>query len=265
MRIAQPQFDLEVFFNRVRAAPVRVLMLDYDGTLAPFHIDPARATPYPGVVPLLDAIMDNGATRLVIVSGRLTKDLIPLLDLKRLPELWGSHSWERLQENGEYVTPSLRPRALELLVTADEWITEVESLGARTERKPACLAIHWRGLANLRINNIKTKVCDKWEEFAHDDELTWHEFDGGVELRAAGHDKGDVVHALAVEAGPDAALAYLGDDQTDEPAFKTIPEHGATVLVRPHYRRTNARFWIRPPGGLRGFLARWNQHTGGPS
>lgn len=239
-------------------------MLDYDGTLAPFQIDPAKAVPYPGVVPLLDAVMAGDTTRLVIVSGRLAKEIVPLLGLKRQPELWGSHGWERLRESGAYDASVMNPRALELLAAADESITAaVEALGARIERKPACVAIHWRGLSRSRVGSISAKVASACEQFIGGGDVAWHEFDGGIELRAAGQDKGDVVRSLAVEAGPDAALAYLGDDRTDEAAFAAMPDHGATVLVRPHYRLTTARYWIRPPGGLRDFLARWRDAAGG--
>ena len=47
---------LHDFWAALAAAPTAALLLDYDGTLAPFHIDPAEARPYPGVEPLLDRI-----------------------------------------------------------------------------------------------------------------------------------------------------------------------------------------------------------------
>jgi trehalose 6-phosphate phosphatase len=262
MQTLNSQFNLENFFARVRTASPRVLMLDYDGTLAPFQIDPARATPYPGVAPMLDAIMDTGRTRLVIVSGRWTKDLIPLLGLKHLPELWGSHGWERRRTSGDYVIPRIRPRALELLVTADDWIAEIETLGARTERKPASVAFHWRGLPDAQIKDIRAKLFEKWRELDRANELAWHDFDGGIELRVAGQDKGDVVRTVAAEAGPNAVLAYLGDDLTDEDAFKAMPERGATILVRPQFRPTAADLWIRPPEELLEFLTRWHEAAG---
>jgi trehalose-phosphatase len=263
MQTPDPKFDLEVFFARVRTAAARVLLLDYDGTLAPFRINPAEAVPYPGVIPLLDEIQQAGHTRVVMVSGRWTKDLVPLLDLKRTPEIWGSHGWERLQPHGEYNVGRISPSALEILVTADEWIAEIEALGGRCERKPAALAFHWRGLENTRIASIRDKVFEKWKELGYVNGLAWHDFDGGIELRVAGHDKGDVVRTLVAEVGSGGVFAYLGDDLTDEPAFKAMPDAGAAILVRPQFRPTAASFWIRPPEELLEFLARWHQEAGG--
>jgi trehalose-phosphatase len=69
----------------VRTARHRALLLDYDGTLAPFQIDPARAEPYPGVREAIATILAAGHTRLAIVTGRAIRDLVPLLRLDPLP------------------------------------------------------------------------------------------------------------------------------------------------------------------------------------
>ena len=52
-------------------------------------------------------------------------------------------------------------------------------------------------------------------------------FDGGLELRAAGSDKGLAVKAMFAELGSEAAVAYLGDDRTDEDAFAALGESGS--------------------------------------
>ena len=251
-------FDIETFFTRVRSAPVRVLMLDYDGTLAPFRVRPADAAPYPGVIPVLDGIMESGGTRVVIVSGRWTKDLLPLIGLERRPEVWGSHGWERLPAGSDDVAP-VRSKAAARLATVEDWAPELEAIGARTERKPSGIAFHWRGLSSDRIADIHRALSEKWTALGSSSELGWHDFDGGIELRASGRDKGDVVRALAVEVGGDAALAYLGDDLTDEDAFAAMPGHGAAVLVRAEFRPTAANLWIKPPDELIAFLNRWRE------
>jgi trehalose-6-phosphatase len=85
------------------------------------------------------------------------------------------------------------------------------------------------------------------------------EFDGGIEMRMLGPDKGDAVRTILDEIGPTAPVAYLGDDLTDERAFLALGTRGLSVLVRPEWRRTAATLWIRPPEGLRKFLTQWRQ------
>ena len=53
MQILKPGFDLERFFAALERAKTRALLLDYDGTLAPFRIERDQATPYPVVRELL--------------------------------------------------------------------------------------------------------------------------------------------------------------------------------------------------------------------
>jgi trehalose-phosphatase len=258
MQARQANQTIDEFFARLRRASERILLLDYDGTLAPFQVDPAAATPYPGVVERLDAIMSQGRTRVVIVSGRWTRRLIPLLGLRRLPEIWGSHGWERLKTNGDYDTARIREPELQALVAADDWIADIEALGGRCERKPASIAVHWRGLDNAQIVEIRARLFERWIEIERREGLTWHDFDGGIELRAGGRDKGFVVDTVLAECAAGAAVAYLGDDTTDEDAFKALRGRGLGVLVRPQYRATAADVWLRPPQELLAFLERWH-------
>lgn len=258
MHILNPGFKLDDFLARARDVRSRVLMLDYDGTLAPFRTKPDEALPYTGMVPLLDAIQDAGHTRLVVVSGRWTKDLIPLLGLKRRPEIWGSHGWERLGVQGEYSVAPIDDKTLEVLVMADEWAQQVEKIGGRCESKPAAVAFHWRGLSNKKISQIRNMIFENWKDLEHAN-LSWHDFDGGIELRPAGWDKGNVVKTLIAETGPDAVFAYLGDDLTDESAFKAMTDRGVAVLVRPELRPTTADLWLKPPEEVRKFLMHWHE------
>ena len=91
MRILRKTGDLTDFFEGFARAAARILMLDYDGTLAPFHVRPERALPHAGVRELLDDIMTAERSRVVFVSGRPIQDLLPLLNLQSRPDLWGAH------------------------------------------------------------------------------------------------------------------------------------------------------------------------------
>jgi malto-oligosyltrehalose trehalohydrolase/trehalose-phosphatase len=264
VRPLNPGVDLAPFFERVRRAPARVLMLDYDGTLAPFQVRPERATPYPGVEELLDAIMAAEASRVVIVTGRPVGDLVPLLNLRRRPELWGAHGWERLLPDGRGARIRPGDNARRRLDEGERRAREIARAGARVEAKPASVALHWRGASALTAARIREALPRAWEPLAADGDVELLPFDGGVELRARGCSKEHAVKSVLSETPADAAVAYLGDDATDEDAFRAAKPRGLAVLVRPEFRQTAADAWIRPPGGLLAFLRRWRDACGRP-
>lgn len=107
MKTLSPDINLSKFFDCLAESTNPVLFLDYDGTLAPFSRERDRAFPYPGVTDCLNGIIGNGNTKLVLVSGRSVDDLISLIELGKLPEIWGSHGGERLSADGRYqIAPS---------------------------------------------------------------------------------------------------------------------------------------------------------------
>jgi trehalose-phosphatase len=258
MRILRPTGHPDRFFEKLAQAPRAALLLDYDGTLAPFHVDPQDALPYPGVREALDALMAQHDTRVVLVSGRWTRDLLPLLGLKQIPEIWGSHGWERRFPDGHIDMARPAEAALCALVEADTWIEKIQARGGRSEFKPACLAIHWRGLDADTATDIGNIVTENWALQARDTGVELHHFDGGIELRVPGRHKGDVVQTIRAEM-PDALLAYLGDDVTDEDAFRALADTGLSVLVHTELSTTDAGLWLAPPGELLDFLQRWTQ------
>jgi trehalose 6-phosphate phosphatase len=249
--------DLSAFIARIADAPGRVLMLDYDGTLAPFRIDPAEARPYPEVPPLLEEIVATGATRVVIVSGRPAQELPPLLDLTPRPEIWGSHGWERLLSDGRSQVEAPAAPARQRLSEAAAAVREVMPAGARLEHKLASVALHWRGLREREASALRDVATNLWGRSVSEGELELLPFDGGLELRAVGCNKQYAVKAVLSETEEGAAIAYLGDDITDEDAFRAVKPRGVGVLVRAQFRETNADVWIRPPHELVAFLEHW--------
>jgi trehalose 6-phosphate phosphatase len=256
MKILNSDIDLELFYHRRNEAAQKALLLDYDGTLAPFQIEPNEAEPYPGIRHVLNRIMHVPDIRLVIITGRWTKDLIPLLRLEKQPEIWGSHGLERLKADGSYEVASMEEHHLDGLVAADEGIEEL-GLTSRCEKKPGCLAIHWRGLDEKKLKEIRNLVEPQWSDLAQAWQLSLQKFDGGLELRVPGRDKGDAVGTILAEMDQDAVTAYLGDDLTDEDAFRAIQGKGIGILVREELRPTAADLWIRPPEELLTFLSGW--------
>ena len=262
MKVLTSSLDLQGVLTRLASARARVLMLDYDGTLAPFHVRPEHALPYPGVAQALGELMEDGGTRVVIISGRRAAEIVPLLALERHPEIWGCHGWERLFPDGKLQTQPLSTHEVEMLEEAAHAARELVPGGVRIECKTASVALHWRGLSPEQIESAREQTLGVWAALAARDGMELLRFDGGLELRTRGCNKQHAAKAILSEAGPDSAIAYLGDDLTDEDAFAVTKPRGIAVLVRPEFRETAADVWLRPPDELLSFLGRWRVQKG---
>jgi len=250
--------EVEQFMNAVAQSPVSALLLDYDGTLAPFCLNRQQAFPYPGMTELLREIIVCGSTRVVIITGRNAQEVIPLLAIHLPLEIWGCHGLERLRPDGTRETPRVEEPVIHALADADRWLRD-QGLHYRAEFKTGAVAIHWRGLDEATTAETRGQVLLGWLPIAQSTPMELLEFDGGIEMRMPGRDKGDAVRTILDEVGPEVPVAYLGDDITDERAFLALGTRGLSVLVRPEWLETAAALWIRPPEGLREFLTRWLQ------
>ncbi len=261
MQVLSSRIDMAAFYSQLATAPQRVLMLDYDGTLAPFKVRPEQAVPYPGVTDCLRALMDQGNTRVVIVSGRRAAEVAELLPLGRQQtEIWGAHGWERISPEGELWSQEPDAAARGALLESYSLADRCLIAGTRLERKPASVALHWRGVPDSAVDPLRERVTAVWKPLAGILELL--QFDGGLELRARGTNKQHAVKAVLSETAPESPVAYLGDDVTDEDAFRLVKAQGLAVLVRHEYRETAADLWLKPPQELLAFLERWRDAPG---
>jgi len=252
------QFDF--FWKQLERSAPPVLLLDYDGTLAPFRAERDEAVPYPQVRELLAAILATGKTRLVVVTGRPCHDLVRLLGIDPHPEIWGCHGWEQLRPDGTRELGRISPAARDALEQSRRW-AETAGFARCCEIKPVSTAIHWRGLPESVAHDLRRRALAAWQPLAEAGGLQLHDFDGGLELRVPGRDKGTAVRRILDDTAADSAIAYLGDDLTDEDAFRVLSGRALTVLVRNEPRPTAAAFWLRPPEELIAFLQSWLQYT----
>jgi trehalose 6-phosphate phosphatase len=247
---------LDAFLQQLKTAPSSALLLDYDGTLAPFHVDRNRAFPYPGAISILEKIAQSGRTKVIIISGRPIVELPPLLAPMNNLEMWGTHGLERRLSNGSYSCVPINEEDAVALAKAQEWIVAAGLL-SRAEIKLGGIAIHWRGLSPTEAKSVQSLTLDGWTKMVERSRLKLLQFEAGLELRVSHPDKGDAVTSILAELEPCAPVAYLGDDLTDEDAFRVLNGHGLTVLVKDTYRETNADTWIRTSQELLDLLERW--------
>lgn len=248
----------------MRNAPLSLLLLDYDGTLAGFRVDRFKARPWAGVHELLNAIQKQKKTRIAVITGRPAEEIPPMLGLNPPPEVWGLHGAERLYPNGRRALEKQAPAVRRALETLRKRLKQ-DALGGLFEDKPNAAVMHWRGRTPVEAHAIERRARKLFEPLAKMDGLRLLKFEAGLELRA-GRDKGGAVRAILHETGERVSVTYLGDDFTDEPAFVAVNEAKGphlSVLMRRERRKTAADVWLKPPEELRMFLRMWaEQGTG---
>lgn len=192
-----------------------LLFLDYDGTLAPLVDDPASAHPHPEVPALVAALA--AIHEVVIVTGRdltslgrLLVDADAPLDVRAV----GLHG----SQDGRPGRPTARRADDALQPHLDRLRTSVpEAEGVQVEDKGAAFAVHYRHAPNPEAARalLETWAADVPDGLA----IIWGK--SVVELRPAGISKGTAVAQIAAEH-PDRTPVYLGDDVTDEDAFRAL-------------------------------------------
>jgi len=257
------------FFASLPQAAAATLMLDYDGTLAPFTEGRMDAEPYQGVRERLEILLKLKNTRVLLISGRKAHELHGLIALKHPVEIWGSHGREHLTRDGKYSVEPLttgEEMGLRKMKDALEQAFQPSAL----ECKPNSVALHWRG-AEAHRDDWKHKVHTLYKQIVAeaqiDGRLALLSFDGGIELRAGSTTKGDAVRAVMAQLPPNGCAAFLGDDTTDEDGFLELRRAGLrngdskittlSVLVRKEPRDSYAQIWLKPPDELLDFLDQW--------
>jgi len=256
MNEAIPIAGVEDFWPRLARADNPCLALDYDGTLAPFQVERMSAVPLPGVVESLEQIRDRRSTRLVIVSGRPIGELLQLLGERRIA-LLGSHGFERRDERGRLVHEALDPVRGAALERARQLALALGLPAQRVERKAASTAVHTRGMPAERAARIERQLRQRWEETTEQG-LHCRAFNGGVELRATGVDKGTALARWLDAQGNVDLAVYLGDDETDEDAFRMLAGRGQLgIRVGGAGMPTAARGRLADCRAVRQFLGDW--------
>jgi trehalose-phosphatase len=250
------------FWERARRAASRLLAVDYDGTLAPLRDRPEDAVPLPGMIEVLGPLSRSRRTQVAVVSGRPLEQVATLVPIPGLT-LIGEHGWETRRPGGLLMREALPEevsRALERLaaaVTGEAWAGAVE-------RKRTALRLHTRLLPFAEGVNARHALRRLWRAHAGG-VLALEPVHGGMEIRARGEDKGTALRVLLGAMPPGTLPVYLGDDTTDEDAFRALGREGVTIRVGDSGSPTAARHRLRDPDEVLGFLQRWRDELEEPA
>jgi trehalose 6-phosphate phosphatase len=209
------------------------LFLDFDGTLVELAESPDAIRVPEGLRPLLQRLSERLDGRVALVSGRAIEDLDRHLGPSGIA-VSGSHGLELRFADGSEVAPAV-PAGLD---AAQAELAAFVAADPRllVEEKPASVALHFRR-APERAGEAEALAAVLAERSG----LAVQPGKMVVELRPHGADKGDALRRLMREppfAG--ARPLFMGDDLTDEHAFRAAAELGGGGILVGAARDTAA-------------------------
>ncbi|KAM3226100.1 hypothetical protein ACQJBY_058654 [Aegilops geniculata] len=235
------------------------VFLDYDGTLSPIVDDPEKAV----MSPVMRAAVRNVAKYFpaAIVSGRSRKKVLEFVKLKELCYA-GSHGMDIMTSSSAHYEHNTEKVTKALL----EVTSGIE--GTSVEDNKFCVSVHYRNVDEKDWELVARLVNEVLEDFPA---LKVTNGRMVLEVRPViDWDKGKAVEFLLQSLGlsdsENVIPIYIGDDRTDEDAFKVLRERNCAygILVSQVPKETEAFYSLRDPSEVMEFLnslVRWKKHS----
>jgi len=242
-------------FNK---AGKRCILLDYDGTLAPYQKMPSLAVPSDELIQLLEQLNANPSNEIVIISGR---------DANTLEKWLGRLSLNMIAEHGACVKYKEDEWKEQVPIDA-EWKEQVRPLmqlfvdrcaGSFIEEKRSTIAWHYRNtnqeLGFTRSRELRNSLL----QLTANTSLQVIDGNKVLEVRMIGVDKGAAAINMLTALEPDFILC-IGDDATDEDMFRALRDKAYTIKIGR--ANTSAQYTILSQKEVFPFLRRFIEPVG---
>jgi len=206
----------------------RLIILDYDGTLAAFKKRPEDAFPDDTLYAVLNQLCADERNKVVISSGR---------DHQTLEKWFGSVNLSMAAEHGAYYKengvwhrniPEEKPWNYEITDILQLFVEKTPR--SMIEEKETTLVWHYRNvdgwLASLREQQLINTLIEPCSRMG----LQIMRGNKIVEIKSPMHTKGSEAKRLMQLDNYDFVLA-MGDDTTDEDMFRALPDTAYTIKV----------------------------------
>ncbi|RCV14053.1 hypothetical protein SEVIR_2G407600v4 [Setaria viridis] len=243
-----------------------VMFLDYDGTLSPIVKDPDSAVMTDEMRDAVRGVAEHFPT--AIVSGRCRDKVFNFV---KLAELYyaGSHGMDIKGPTAQSKHAKAKAEAV-LCQPASEFLPVIDEVcraltattaaipGARVENNKFCLSVHFRCVQEEKWRALEEQVRSVLKEYP---DLRLTKGRKVLEIRPSiKWDKGNalqfLLEALGFADSKNVFPIYIGDDRTDEDAFKVLRNmgQGVGILVSKIPKETSASYSLREPSEVKEFL-----------
>lgn len=246
----------------LRRPQAALVVVDFDGTLAPIVTRPQDARALPGTAALLDRLARRAAG-VAVLTGRGAAEAARLAGLGpgSQVEVVGHYGWQRWVA-GRLESPPPHPGVAAARAALPGLLAGAEA-GVQVEDKGLSLVVHTRqaGDPQGELERLRPALADLAARAGLEllgGRLVW-------ELRPGGTDKGAALRALAERHPRARALLLAGDDVGDLPAFQAaaaLRGRGVAALLvavdgegAPAELAAAADLSLAGPAALTGLLA----------
>jgi trehalose-phosphatase len=265
-----PESDVARVAGAVRelaASRHLLLLLDFDGTLCEFDPDPAAVWLPEARRDLLLAIDRAGGTTLGIVSGRRLDDVRQRTRLPATTYYAGLHGLEIEGRGGYFVHPDAAATSDLMARLREALDLDLRGMpGVFIENKALSIAAHYRSASEADAKRVPDVVMRHAGSYLEGGTLRIMRGACMMELLPLVRwNKGNAVDWIRgrVEAHHgNVGCVYVGDDVTDEDAFRAVRGHGLSVAASR--RAAGADFVIQGPAEVQRLLELLPWH-GGPA
>jgi trehalose 6-phosphate phosphatase len=247
----------------IRAAPYLLFLSDYDGTLTPIVSRPEEAVLSPGVREKLRALTQKPTASVGIISGRPMSELKSMVALEGVYYA-GNHGLEIEGPGLEFVSrPAEIARAAMEDLARQLAVALADIAGVIVEDKGLSLSVHYRlveegdlktateifqRVTTPLVNAGRVRLTSGKKVWEVRPPIDWH--------------KGKAVETITREIKAHLKLEtvltiYLGDDTTDEDAFKVVsrPE-GWSIFIGGENPSSGAEYFLNSTAEVEEFLSR---------
>jgi len=237
-----------------------ILFLDYDGTLSAIVSHPKKARISKKCKKLLKNLSLRQKICLAVVSGRSLRDIKSRVGLKNIIYS-GNHGLEvsgLKTKPKKTVSEAFRLAIKKIKRDLNYQLSSFK--GAIVEDKGITLSIHYRMVAPPKVSGLKSVFRKAIKASGVSNLIKVREGKKVFEIRPSiDWNKGKIVLWLLKEHDFGRRQLrtipiYIGDDKTDEDAFKALKKNGVTIFVgKP--RKSSADYYLKSTNDVLKFLS----------
>ena len=256
----------QAFAAACRAASHILLLADYDGTLATIVGHPADAVLSPRVRDRLSMLAKKPTYSVGVISGRSIEELKAIVDIKGI-YYSGNHGLEIDGPGLSFVSPGAEATRPVIAGLARELAVAMKGItGVIIQDKGFSLSVHYRLVKPEDVDAVTSAVQRVTAPHVDKGEIRVYAMKKLWEIRPPiDWDKGNAVEVIARELKTTLKqerllTIYLGDDTTDEDAFRIVcPPDGWSIFVGEENRTSTAEYFLNSTAEVEEFLARLSE------